>query len=369
MKKTIYFILLIVNFFIAFLLLLSYLSTMISPARIWVFAFFGLAYPYLLILNIGFIFLWIFKLKKAVLISVIAIFSGWNHFNDYIPLKRLISGSRNITENPEALNLRILSYNVKAFNIYDWIDDPQTKDNIINLIRSENPDIICLQEFYNDNRKGSPLNQISKIFNETPYHHIQYRYTTGLNSGYGMATFSKYPIIRKGSVTFPNTSNMVIYTDIVIQSDTFRIFNNHLQSINFRKSNYDFIDSLRFRYDERHIDEIRDITRLLKQAFIKRSVQVDTLSARIKSTAYPIILCGDFNDTPVSYTYRKMKGGLKDSFVSSGTGIGNTYLGVFPSFRIDYIFHSPSFNTVDFELIKAEFSDHYPIICNLRFNQ
>lgn len=368
MRRAFYIILVIFNLFTAFLLLLSYLSTIISPARIWMLAFFGLAYPYLLIINIGFILLWIIKFKKAVFISFITILIGWNHVTDFIPFKRFLSGIRHENEVPGSTDLRILSYNVKAFNIYDWVDDPKVKDNIINLIRSEQPDIICIQEFYTDSRKDISFDNISGIFSETPYHHIQYRYTKGKNSGYGMATFSRYPVSGKGSITFPNTSNMVIYTDIVIKSDTFRIFNNHLESIKFGKRNYDFIDSLRFRYDERQIEEIRDITRRLKHAFIKRSVQVDTLSSRIKSTTYPIIVCGDFNDTPVSYAYRKMRSGLKDSFVNSGMGIGNTYLGVFPSFRIDYIFHSPSFNTIDFERVKADFSDHYPIICHLKYN-
>jgi len=82
---------------------------------------------------------------------------------------------------------------------------------------------------------------------------------------------------------------------------------------------------------------------------------------------YPVIVCGDFNDTPVSYTYRKMKSGLKDAFVNIGAGTGNTYLGSFPSFRIDYIFHSQQFKTIDFERIEARLSDHYPIICHLEY--
>lgn len=368
MKRALYITLVIINLAVAFLLALSYLSTIISPAKIWILAFFGLLYPYLLITNICFIFLWVIKFRKAAFISIIAIVIGWNHFTNYIPLKRFLSVKHPEMPASGSVNLRVLTYNVKAFNVYDWIDYTKVKENIINLIRSENPDIICLQEFYSENSKNYSFDNFSRIFSETPFHHIQYRSTTGNKSGFGMATFSRFPIAGKGFITFPNSSNMAIYTDIVVYSDTFRIYNNHLQSVNFRKRNYDFIDRLKLRYDEQQIDEIRDITRLLKQAFIKRSAQVDTLSSHIKSTSFPVIVCGDFNDTPVSYTYRKMRSGLKDSFVNSGEGTGNTYLGVFPSYRIDYIFHSSNFKTIDFERVKAEFSDHYPIICHLRYN-
>jgi len=368
MKRALYIILLLINILSAVLILLSYLSTLISPGKIWILAFFGLFYPYFLVMNFFFIIFWAIHFKKALFISVCAILIGWNHLTDYLPFSIFSSNERNrepIHENhPE---LRLISYNVRAFKLQDWTDDPQMKNNILNLIRSEQPDVICLQEYYTDNINTRFPDLVNNILKDTPYHHINYSFTNAANTGYGMATFSRYPIIGKGSFHFSKTANMAIFTDIVVNTDTFRIYNNHLQSIQLQKRNYDFIDSLRFRYDEKQIEEIRDIARRLKNAFIKRSIQVDSLSAYIKKSEYPVIVCGDFNDTPVSYAYRKMRAGLKDAFVNSGTGIGNTYLGVFPSFRIDFIFHSPEFNAVSFERVKAKLSDHYPIICHLRY--
>jgi len=103
----------------------------------------------------------------------------------------------------------------------------------------------------------------------------------------------------------------------------------------------------------------------LKTAYIKRAEQVDSISAHINNCPHPVIVCGDFNDTPVSYAYRKLTRGLKDAFITTGKGLGNTYLGIFPSFRIDYILHSLDFVPLIFEKVNVELSDHYPIICIL----
>ena len=294
---------------------------------------------------------------------------GWNHLTDYIPVRNFFTPAHLKGKSYDSEGIRLLSYNVRAFNVFDWVDDPEVKNNIFNLIQSEKPDIICLQEYYTENTKTHLADRVNRVFKATPYHHLQYTSMGGGNSGYGMATYSRYPVIEKGSIRFSNTSNMAIFTDLVFNSDTVRIYNIHLQSIKFHQRNYDFIDSLRFRYDEKQFEELRDITLRLKTAFIKRSIQVDSLSAHMKSSPYPVIVCGDFNDTPVSYAYRKMRSGLHDSFVSTGAGTGNTYLGVFPSFRIDYVLHSSEFETIGFERVKAKLSDHYPIICHLQYVQ
>ncbi len=259
--------------------------------------------------------------------------------------------------------IKILSFNVRAFNIYEWYSNPETVKGILNLIQSERPDIICLQEYYTGSEKNYQPENIFKLFKETPYYFIQYSLPIGSNFGFGIATFSKFPIINKGLINFNKSLNEVIFTDLSVKGDTIRIYNNHLQSINFQKKNYDFIDTLKLTYDEENIRGFKDISVKLKTAYVKRSRQVDSITCHISHCPYPVIVCGDFNDTPVSYTYRKMRKGLKDSFLVSGKGIGNTYFGIFPSFRIDYIFHSKEFKPLIFEKVEAKLSDHYPIIC------
>jgi endonuclease/exonuclease/phosphatase family metal-dependent hydrolase len=357
-------ILFYLNILAAFLLLLSYLSTHISPAKIWILAFFGLAYPYILLLNLIFIGYYIVRWKRKFLLSLIVILLGINHLNNFIPI-RLGKKYDKGQERQGSNEIKILSFNVRAFNIYDWDSNPETTKGILNFIQSENPDVICLQEYYTSSKKDYKQENIIKLFKETPYNYIQFYLPNGSNLGFGIATFSRFPIIKKGVINFKMSSNEVIYTDLSVRGDTIRIYNNHLQSINFQKRNYDFIDTLKLTYDEENFREFKDISIKLKTAFVKRSIQVDSISYHISQCPYPVIVCGDFNDTPVSYTYRKMRKGLKDAFLISGKGIGSTYFGIFPSFRIDYIFHSKEFESLIFEKVEAKLSDHYPIICIL----
>jgi endonuclease/exonuclease/phosphatase family metal-dependent hydrolase len=343
-------------------LLLSYLSTYISPAKIWVLAFFGLAYPYILVINLLFMLIWIIWFKKEFLLSFLLILIGINHFDNFLPLRLgKTNTKRYIKENPEPF--KILSYNVRLFNIYEWISDPGTNQEILNFINSERPEIICLQEFYTSTKNDYQPEKIKKFFSETPYNYIHYSFKNGINSGYGIATFSRYPIINQGIISFPKTTNEAIFTDIVIKNDTIRIYNNHLQSIQLQRRNYSFLDTIKLRYDDEQLKEIMDISSRLKTAYIKRSAQVEAISAHIKMSPFPVIVCGDFNDTPVSYSYRKMRKGLKDAFISAGQGTGSTYQGIFPYFRIDYIFHDKHFKPLLFEKVEAKLSDHYPIIC------
>ena len=362
LKRTFFYI----NILAGVALALSYLSTFISPAKIWILAFFGLAYPYILIANSVFMFYWMLRFKKEFLISFIAILIGINHLNDFIPL-RLARETTIESDGKSPTHIKLLSYNVRLFNIYKWLSGPGTNQDILNFIRSERPDIICLQEFYSSNRKDYQLEKIIKIFSETPCHFIHYSFKTGKNSGYGIATFSRYPIVNQGTISFPKTPNETIYTDIVISQDTIRIYNTHLQSVQLQRRNYDFLDTLKLKYDDEQLKEIKDISSRLKTAYIKRSAQVNAISSHVKSSAFPVIVCGDFNDTPVSYSYRIMRKGLKDAFISSGEGTGSTYRGIFPYFRIDYIFHDKHFKPLLFEKVESHLSDHYPILCTFEF--
>ena len=183
---------------------------------------------------------------------------------------------------------------------------------------------------------------------------------------HGLATFSKYPITSTKPLHFENTTNFSIQTDIDINGKHIRIFNNHLESIRLQKENYNFIDSLEFKNDQERRKGIYDIFSKLKHAFANRSYQAQTIGRHIKNSPFPAIVCGDFNDTPISYVYRTVKGDLKDSFIESGGGFGGTYNGNLPSFRIDFIFHDKSFESFNHKRIKVNYSDHYPIKTTLK---
>ena len=261
--------------------------------------------------------------------------------------------------------LKILSYNVRLFNKYNWVKDENTDKNIFHFINIEDPDIICLQEFYSQRAGELTELNIKEELKKYKFSHIYYIVTSADGEKYGIATFSKYPIIRKELIRFEKTANLTIFSDILYKSDTIRVYNNHLQSVRLKK-NYELLLKFNLK-DQEQIDEFKDIYSRLKLAFIRRAGQVDLISKNIKNTRLPVIICGDFNDTPMSYTFKKMKGKNKDAFVESGIGFGNTYIGKFPSFRIDYIFYDNAFESYNFRTQRVKYSDHYPVSCYLDF--
>jgi len=167
-----------------------------------------------------------------------------------------------------------------------------------------------------------------------------------------------------GEIWYKKSANMAIFTDVLIGSDTVRVFNVHLQSYQIDPRKYEIIDSPVID-EKKDLREIREIGGKLKRAFQIRAEQVREIQKVIDKTHYPIIICGDFNDTPVSYTYQQMRGNLNDAFVSSGSGFGRTYIGKLPSFRIDNIFHSDKYKSYNFHAYDFRASDHLPVSCLL----
>jgi endonuclease/exonuclease/phosphatase family metal-dependent hydrolase len=348
-----------INLLVACSLFTAYMANFINPAKIWQIAFFGLAYPALLLINIGFIIFWIWQKKMLALISAFVIVAGWTNVGRYIQIRAFEKSF----ETGRAVKL--LSYNVRAFSSFMLEDGSNLLDSVLAFVNEEGTDILCFQEFYvqNAHEKQSEA-YIDSMFVRMPYKHIRFYYKPSQTSNYGLATYSKYPIINEGSLTFENSTNSCLYTDMVIHNDTIRVYNAHLQSIKLKMNGYNFADSLVFPFNSKRVNEVRYISGRLKRGFIKRAEQVDILSAHIRRSPYKVVVCGDFNDTPVSYTYQKIRGDLKDAFIRSGKGIGNTYRGNFPSFRIDFIFHSRDMGSSDYRTHRLDISDHYPVSCS-----
>jgi endonuclease/exonuclease/phosphatase family metal-dependent hydrolase len=374
LKRIINRFILFFNILLALLLVLSHLAVIVDPQKIWQIAFLGLAYPYLLIANTAIILYWLILKRKEFLISFIAIISGWNILTSVIQLNfgftKEDQFSKTYTRSFRSDNqvLKVLTYNVRAFNLYNWVNFEEAKDSIFRFILHEDPDIICFQEYYSQERGAFTSADLYRLLSKTPYRHIHYTIGENRNTRYGIATFSSFPIVGSGVIRFNNTINVTIYTDIDFNGDTLRIFNNHLQSIHLNRRNYAFIDSLRLRYSDQQLQDFLDISFRLKDAYIKRAEQAEIISGYIARSPYRVIVCGDFNDTPVSFTYKKMKFGLADSFIEAGSGLGNSYSGSFPSFRIDFILHSPELNALYTRRTRLKLSDHYPLVTYLRID-
>ncbi len=344
--------------------MIIYLAVHISPATTWIFAFITLSYPFVLALNIAFVIFWLVFRKWYFVISLLCILLGLNFFKRYFQVQ-FRKPDQVALEN----TIKVLTYNVRLFNYYQWDKDTAAWSRIIDYIHTEDPDIVCFQEFITLPGTHHDLTSLKKALVPLTYSHVYYTDNVPRKLNFGMATFSKYPIVRKKMIDFKESLNGAISSDIVIRNDTIRVFNCHLQSIRLRNDYNDLLDSLLFNYSDEKLDELKDLSVRMRQAYIQRAEQVDTLAGYINSSLFPVIVCGDFNDTPVSYTYNKLKRNLSDAFVQSGSGIGNTFRGNFPYVRIDYVLYSEPFRSHHYHTERINWSDHYPVITSFTMNE
>ncbi len=359
MKKILYRISLGVTIIFALSLLLSYLAMHVNPSDFALPAFFGLAYPYLLLANILIAIAWLVALRFEALISVVVIAIGYNHFSNYIKLTNPSGGKSN--------TFKVLSYNVRLFNYYETRNGVYSPKRVLDFLKSQNADIICLQEFFllgnPDVEKEAMLRELGSKYN------IHFKLLKVSNNRYyGIATFSRFPIANKGEFVHNNSSSLSIYTDVVINRDTFRIFNNHLQSFMLKRMNKSLLDEMASSGNKELMDEVKSLSISLKKGFVNRSQQAQLLKNKVNNSPYPVIVLGDFNDTPVSYTYWKICKGLDDAFLTSGYGAGFTYKGNYPPNRIDYILYDNKLVNTYFEIKKIKYSDHYPIEAYFRLS-
>jgi len=346
------------NILVSFAMVGAYFATHISPQSFVYFAFFGLSYPIWLLLTIGFLIFWFFFHTKWMLIPTLTLLLGFNHLRHFFAVTFI---------QPELLQpVKVMSFNVKIFNLYDLEHRVEKRNGVFSFLKAEDPAIICFQEFYHQDGGTNFVTKDTMVeLLEMGYYHERYTHEMTGKKYFGVATFSKYPIIHKGEVPFSNDkNNFCIYSDIVIEKDTLRIFNAHIGSIRFQQEDYELFDENGEDVDVDAEDEERIFNRL-KRAFEKRALQAETIAAEIEKSPYPVVLCGDLNDTPVSYCYRQFSQFLNDAFVESGNGTGASYIGAMPSNRIDYIFHSPSILSSKFTTHDVVFSDHRPVSCEI----
>jgi len=357
LRKALYKILLCVNVLLAFALIMSYLAVNINPEDFALPAFFGLAYPYLLLINIVIAIVWAMLLRWETFISVAVIIIGFNHFTNFIRLNR--------PEGNKDNTIKVLSYNLRLFNYFEDKKTANSEKKIMELLKEQKPDIMCLQEYFVIGDPSTKEEAFKSALGGKYYSQVKV-FGRGKNKSYGIATFSRYPIINKGEIFHPRSASLSIYADVVIRKDTFRIFNNYLQSFRLKKMERSFLVEMTSSDDNDTGKDFKSLYMRLKKGFVKRAVQAQAVEECIKASPYPVIVAGDFNDTPVSYSYRKLRKGLNDSFVNSGYGAGFTYTGNYPPNRIDYILYDNALINSYFEIIKVKYSDHYPIISYFR---
>ena len=346
-------------------LILSYSASYVSPQKIWWLALFGLGFGIFLIMNCLFVFFWLLMKDKRFWFSLIVILIGFGKVLTIFEFNFLDKNDVKKTK-PTPYPVKVMSFNVRLFDLYNWMHNFETRKKIFNFITTESPDLLCLQEYYSSESTDQHFNNNDTLKKalKANYSQIEYSLTLRKKDHWGIATFSRFPIINKGVVHFQKQGgNVFIFSDIVVGNDTLRVYNTHLESIRFNRKDYQFIENIGSGVEQDEVDRSLNIIRRLKRAFINRSKQVDVLRQHILKSPYPVIVCGDFNDTPTSYAYSVISKGLKDSFREAGAGSGRTYAGVFPSFRIDYILHDEKLHSTGYKTHHQKLSDHYPISC------
>ena len=347
--------LIVINFICLLGLLGCYAAYYLNPDTYWYISIFGLAYYIWLTTNIVCVILWIFLKWKYSLVSLIIIILGYSYHSKMIAINASASKKESI---------KIMSYNVQLFKFYDWKKNEIQRDKILYFIDDNYADIYCFQEYFQtSDEEFSTTEKLKQIIPEH-FMHFEPGVIKNENQQYGVATFSRYPILSKGMITIDSTkdkTNLVIFTDVLIKKDTVRIYNVHLASNHLNTNEVDSIVGT----NKKSLSFIKKWMKKLKNGYKRRYNQVNMLVEHLENCKYPCIISGDFNDVPVSYTYRKINQKFKDSFIESGSGIGATYNGNLPMLRIDYIFHSPQFGSNKFKVHSMSTTDHYPISAEL----
>jgi len=345
---------LFINIIVAAILIIVYVSVRISPEKTLAVALLPFVYVGLVAINLCFVIGWLFVKWKYSLISITAILIGIKFINLIFPVTSLISAGG---KTPD---FKIMSYNVMVFGLYSWQDNPQIKANILKTIHSANPDILCLQEAYWNNKSKSfiTLDSIAILLETDNIYRSSIATAVG-GQNFGLATISKYPIVNTFAHKFNNSFNGFIYTDILLNKDTVRVYNLHLQSIQLNQNDYTVIEEFA-EFDDK--TKIKTVLKKYLSSLKSRARQAEMVSASIDSCSYPVFVCGDFNDGPLTYTYFRISKGLKDSFASKGKYPGHTWDNFNIKQRINYILFDKRYKCVSHVIIKTEDSDHFAIV-------
>lgn len=348
----------IANTIAAILLIVAAYSDRIPPDKSLFFSYLGLIFPFICLINIFFVVYWlILREWKFLLIGLLTFIVCWGSIRKYFPVhfKKEVVKTEDI--------IKILTYNVMGFAYKDHTAESPNK--ILEYIANSDADIVCMQEFFiRKSGKGLTRGVINQALSMYPYRSI----IELKNSEWGLAVYSKFPISNSRRIKYDSKHNGSSIHEIDINGKTMTLINNHLESFKLTmedKSRYsDFIKGL----GPETFDGLKGtIQQKLGPAYLIRAKQARVVAEEIKAVASDYILvCGDFNDTPISYAHHTIQGSLSDAFAESGRGLGITYNQNYFWFHIDNIFHSSNIQAVNCTVDKLKYSDHYPVWCYLK---
>ncbi len=345
-------VVLIISIIASIALLLTLLFPFVDPSISWIFPVLGLVAPAVYITNLILALYWIIIWRWLYAIPMVAILLfGVSSISLFVNME--VSKDYGLDNHRNMV--KVMSYNVRTF----FNDQQQwSTEQVGEYIEEQNPDIICFQEY---RRAAKGLAE-----------HIDERLSKYNKAVFNMlAIYSRYPIIEKENIFAgdKDPSKRSMWVDVVVRNDTIRVFNNHLHSTYITANDEDYLKPQQLVKDTLRKDKLRNIISRFNNSSLERNKQIDTIAMVIANSPYRAVVCGDFNDTPMSRTYNVMSQGLKDAFQESGNGFSYTYRGFYNTLRIDYILVSdgltPHNYISDEECI---FSDHLPIMSYIKID-
>ena len=357
--------------FLNSLVALAFLSVSLIPyvnvSNWWAVSLLGLGFAFLFLLLVLFIFFWAIFNPRFILLSLFTLALGYKSIGVLFAMNT--PATFNYQKHPATL--RVVSWNVARFlelkrnnNI-----NSQKRIKMLDLIRQQAADVLCLQEFYHST-DSTLYNNIDAI-KALGYPYFYYSWDPdGGKQWFGQAIFSKHPIIDSSVIHYPSPGQRetLLQADVLFDDDTLRFYTTHLQSVKFKTQDYQSIQEIKNR-DDSLLQNSRNIFYKLKRGTIFRARQAAIVKEIISISPHPFVITGDFNDVPNSYTYFKISDGLQDAFLKQGFGIGRSFSSLSPTLRIDYILATPHFDILQFNRQLKQYSDHYMIVADLRLKK
>lgn len=356
MKKILKFVfrlILVINLLVAILLVCCAYSPMLPAARVPLLSLAGLAFPFVLAANVLFLVFWLFAYWRYALVSLITFLICFVQIRAFFPMNA--NG-----QFPPKNSLKVLSYNILSSNI--TASNTNKENATIAYLEAADADIICLQEL-----QFSTLKKRKELLKKYPYKSYNLSNESQV-AAHHLGCLSKYPIISSKKLELQSTSNGCTKYSILHEGDTIVVYNCHLQSNGLQNEDKSTYKQLLTNPLENIDDkDTKDLIKKLRDSAAKRAAQADVILADIEKETSPyIIVCGDFNDSPISYTCHRLKGQLDDAYIGSGNGPGISYNRHGMYYRIDHILHSSTFKAYDCTVDRSiKMSDHYPIFCFL----
>ena len=322
------------------LLVMGYLSVVINPVQGWFFTLFGLIYPITLLMTL---ILWVWALFRR---------SSMRLFLTLVLLPSFFFAGRFYrftAPKPEReATLKVVSYNVGLFaHGPEGMGRAELADTVSRYLMGLNADVLCLQEFFLP--AGQPLD--AWIMRHFPGYKAEYYVRTGRSGKFGNLTLSRLPMPARGKLIFDHSTNMALWTDVKLESGTLRFYNCHFESYNISLSKL-----------VKQKGAVEETEQKMRRSIGERPKQVEAVLENIEGAPGQALVAGDFNDTPLSYTYFRLLRGRKDAFARAGRGFGSTYTTLWPLLRIDYQLYPKALEAVSYTVEHVRWSDHYPVI-------